>query len=80
MEIPSQVEEQARKKRSAAARVRRLARDVFEAEDRARLEQFARELDSYASELETKDYTHRRAGCHDCIQGPDDDRGGETDL
>jgi len=54
METPSQVEEQVRKKRSAAACVRRLARDVFDAEDRARLEQFARELDSYASELETK--------------------------
>jgi hypothetical protein len=33
-----------------------------------------------ASQLETKDYTHRRTGCDDCIQSQDDDRGGETDL
>jgi hypothetical protein len=54
MQKPSRLEAEAHTKRGAAARVRRLARGLSQPEDQERLEQFAKELDTQAIQLEAQ--------------------------
>jgi transcriptional regulator with XRE-family HTH domain len=54
MQKPSKLEAEARAKLGAAARVRRLARGLSQAEDQERLEQLAKELDAQAIQLEAQ--------------------------